>query len=409
MGSLRIDNHTPVVVVYRGGIGALAIARTLGRIGVPVYLVTESGTAPISYSRYWKKKYIWDFSAPKDDTLQFLLEVGNEIGGSPILLTLADWMALFIEEYATQLSERFIFPNPPAPLIRRLANKWDMFALARAHGIPTPLTIYPKSKQEVTNFAASAKFPLILKGADPFLPNVASKKVVRSTEELLAEFDRLSALGPPNAVVQEYIPGDSQTVWMCNAYFDSQSECKAIFTGKKLRQVNDTGIASLAVCEPNEIVERQTRSFMQAVGYRGAVGIGWRYDARDGSYNLLDVNARVSGIFRLFRATSGMDIVRILYLDLTGQPLPRTELTNGRKWLLEQDFEAALNEARAGKLTYNQWWNSLAGVQETHWFASDDPLPFAIWLRDKMQPRVRAWREARDSAGKAARPPANHA
>ena len=385
-----MDTRVPVVVIYRGGIGALAIARTLGRLGVAAYLLSQDELSPVWYSRHWTGKFSWDFSKPQADTLGFLLDIGRRFETKPILLTLADWVAIFIEDNASALQEQFVFPEPSAPLIRDLANKWQMFSLAKKHGIPTPETAYPRSREDVLKFLETARFPIIMKGADPMLPRAASKAIVYDAQDLLEKYDRAAEDGPANAVLQEYIPGDAQSVWMCNAYFGAGSECKAIFTGKKLRQVSDTGIASLAVCLPNETVENQTRDFMQAVGYHGAVGIGWRYDARDGQYKLLDVNARVSGVFRLFRATNGMDVVRIAYLDLTGQAVPRSFLTVGRKWMLEQDFEAAWAAARARKLTFKQWLNSLRGVQETHWFAPDDPMPFLVWLWEKVRSRVLA-------------------
>ncbi len=380
-----IDSRVPVVVIYRGGHGALAVARTLGRLGVPMYLIAQEGMAtPVWSSRHWSRRTRWDFDLPPDASLRFLLDVGRDIevahGARPIILTLADWVAIFLEEHADALGEQFIFPRAQHPVVHRLANKWKMFSLAGEHGIPTPATTYPQSRDEVMTFLEAASFPIVMKAADPYLPYVPSKKVVQSSRELLNKFDHDATLGPSNLILQEYIPGDAESVWMCNAYFGRESACHAIFTGKKLRQVSATGIASLAVCLPNETVEEQTRSFMQGVGYQGCVGIGYRYDARDGLYKLLDVNPRVSGVFRLFSASNGMDVVRVCYLDLTGQTIPASALSIGRRWLLEDDALAALTAMREGRLTVKQWITSLRGVREAHWFAADDPMPAFVWL-----------------------------
>lgn len=383
----NFNTRVPVVVVYRGGIGALSIARTLGRLGVRVYLIAERDNSPVWHSRYWAKKYAWDFSYGDEATLEFFLNVGRDIGAPAVLLTLVDSVAIFIEQNAEALATRFIFPIGAPNVVKHLANKFDMFALAKQHGIPTPETAFPQSRDDVVRFAQTAQFPIIMKGADPLLPRAAAKQIVWNASELLDAYDQAAASGAVNAVLQEYIPGDAETVWMCNAYFGKDSDCKAIFTGKKLRQVSSTGIASLAECVPNATVEEQTRRFMQAVGYQGAVGIGWRYDERDGKYKVLDVNARVSGVFRLFRATNHMDVVRIAYLDLTGQAIPTTALTVGRKWMLEQDVDAAIAAARGGHLTFKQWLRSIRGVQETHWFALDDPLPFVKWLSKRLRPQ----------------------
>jgi predicted ATP-grasp superfamily ATP-dependent carboligase len=293
---------------------------------------------------------------------------------------LADWIAIFIERNGDVLEEQFVFPRPARPLIRNLANKWEMHLLASEHAIPTPTTIHPRSRVDVEEFLETGTLPVVLKPADQYLPHAPSKGIFNSRRELMDEVDREAARGPLNFVLQEYIPGGAEAVWMCNAYVGPEPSRTVVFTGQKLRQVSSTGIASLAICVPNETVEAQTRSFMQGVGYRGCVGIGYRYDNRDGLYKLLDVNARVSGIFRLFSGTNDMDVVRVCYLDLTDQQFPATALRPGRKWMLENDLFSALDAMRNDGLTLRQWRDSIRGVQELHWFAPDDPTPLFSWM-----------------------------
>jgi D-aspartate ligase len=264
-----------------------------------------------------------------------------------------------------------------------------MHELANEQGIPTPKTLCPTLRADVEEFVEKRTFPLVIKPADPFLGDPSAKKIVYSRRELIDEVERRAADGPLNMVLQEYIPGDADSVWMCNGYFGSKPERNVIFTGKKLRQVSPTGVASLAVCLPNDTVATQTRRLMEGLGYRGCVGIGFRYDRRDGLYKLLDVNARVSGIFRLFAGTNEMDVVRACYLDLTGQDIPRTALQPGRKWMREDDFLAALPALRSRQLTIPEWIRSVRGVREFHWFSMDDPLPLVAWVREKARRRAR--------------------
>jgi D-aspartate ligase len=385
-----IDHSVPVVVIYRGGQGAVAIARTLGRLGVPVYLIAQQGMAtPVWSSRYWTKKIRWDFSRPESESLAFVLDVGAEVqrrhGTRPILLTLADWVAIFIERNAAALEEQFLFPQPVQPVLDTLLNKWGMHHLATEHGIPTPATVFPANISEIDAFLESSGFPVVMKAADPFVARRPPTKLVHSREELIQDLGGPAAIEMPlNVVLQEYIPGDVESVWMCNGYFGADDDVAVVFTGKKLRQVSSAGIASLAVCLPNETVATQTVRFMRGVGYRGCVGIGYRYDARDGQYKVLDVNARVSGVFRLFAGTNDMDVVRLCYLDLTGQPLPPTALQPGRKWLLENDFVAAFRGIRDRSLSVRGWLASLVGVREWHWLALDDPRPFVAWVRARI-------------------------
>lgn len=389
-----IDSRAPVVVIYRPGHAAVSIARTLGRMGIRVYLVAQEGVPnPGWFSRYWADRIPWDFSRSEEESVAFLLEVGARIradhGAPPILLTLADWVAIFIERNGEALREQFVFPQPERPVIRALLNKWDMTLLAKAHDIPTPAAAHPASVDEIDDFLASTGFPIVMKAADGYAGDPPPTRLIHSRGQLAEELgDRGDGRRPLNVVLQEYIPGGVDSVWMCNGYFGTDPDRAVTFTGRKLRQVSAGGIASLAVCVPNETVAAQTRRLMGGVGYRGCVGIGWRYDRRDGRYKLLDVNARVSGVFRLFEGTNEMDVVRVCYLDLTGQEIPATALRTGRKWMLEDDFRVAARSLRNGQLTVSDWARSVRGVREWHWLAVDDPLPALARLRDALRHRA---------------------
>ena len=390
-------NDVPVVVMKdEGGHGALAVARTLGRLGVKMYLVTEKGPQAVLKSRYWTKTFMWDFRAPREWSIRFMLDLSRSIGTKPILLAIADSSALFIDENIDALSSAFILPRPAPGAMKTLTNKWNMAAAARTYGIPAPEAAYPTSRDDVLRYLETAKFPIVMKGVDQLLPQAKWKKIVHDLHELLEKYDAASVNGPANLMLQEYIPGDDDTVWMCNAYFGKGSKCRAIFSGRKLRQTPPrAGIATLAVCEQNEQVEQQTRRFMQAVGYEGLVGIGYRYDARDGQYKVLDVNPRISGVFRLFKSTNDMDVVRIGYLDLTGQPVPSTTPAAGRKWMLEEDWFTAITYAQEGGLSLRQWLASVHGIKETHWFALDDLAPFFEWFGVRLWANVRGAIERR--------------
>jgi len=187
----------------------------------------------------------------------------------------------------------------------------------------------------------------------------------------------------PNLMLQQYIPGGPENVWMFNGYFDEHSRCRFGMTGRKLRQYPAyTGVTSLGICVSNETVRHQTLDLMRAVCYRGVLDIGFKYNAATGEYELLDVNPRVGSTFRLFVDSAGMDVVRALYLDLTGQPLRTGLPREGRKWVVENfDPVSSVRYMRDGRLTTAQWLRSLKSIEEASWFAADDVAPFVamVW------------------------------
>jgi predicted ATP-grasp superfamily ATP-dependent carboligase len=259
-------------------------------------------------------------------------------------------------------------------------------------GVPTAVTALVQSREEVLDFARTWKFPIIIKGRDGTFRlrknETARVALVGGEQELLDIFNLNLMTGAPGLILQEYIAGGDATVWMFNGYFNEQSECLFAATGRKLRQFPaHRGSTSLGICEKNEVVAAQTARLMEAVRYRGPLDMGYRFDARDGQYKVLDVNPRIGSTFRLFAAENGLDVSRVLYLHLTKQTIPPSHVCEGRKWIVENnDLVSSLKGMREGQLTPSGWLRSLQGVQEGAWLAWDDlaplaTLPLLLWRK----------------------------
>jgi len=393
----HIDASTPVLVLG-GRQGALGVARSLGRLGVPVYAIYEEPPSQTRFSRYWKETLRWDFSRPTPGLLDFLDVIGRRIGRPALLIPATDALAMFVAEHADALTGPFVFPRLSPHLVFSLLSKREMFYLATRIGIPTARTAFPRSEDEVPRLLDTVPLPIMVKGIDPRLPGGKVKAIVRSERALRAAVDGADIT---NVMIQEYIPGNDDAVWMFNGYFDREADCLAGFTGRKLRQWPPyRGVTSLGICARNDLVADLTKRFMKTVGYHGILDVGYRYDARDGRYKILDVNPRVGATFRLFLGRGGMDVVRAFYLDMTQQPVPPDESIEGRKWLLEEDIFSCRQYWRDGNLTFAGWAKSLWGIQEAAWFAFDDPAPFVSWAAGVMGRLARALVGGRNRAAR---------
>jgi D-aspartate ligase len=375
---------TPVVVfksVTSAGHGALGILRSLGRLGVPVYAVASDPVTSSFYSRYCRGKFVLDIeSTPEEKSLQFLLDVSKKIGGRPILIPTDDGAASFVADHAEELRAWYLFQDQVEGLVDSLNSKKEMYFLAKKHGLPTPEAVFPQSRADVLDFLHNATFPVMLKAIyGSQLWDAAGQKmfIVRSEAELLEKYDALEDPANPNLMLQEYIPGGDDTIWMLDGYFNKESECLFAITGKKIRQYPiSRGSTSLGICLQNETVELATIEFMKKVGYKGIVDIGYRYDARDGIYKVLDINPRIGSSFRLFVSSTGMDVARALYADFTGQPVEAGQLRDGRKWFVEdQDLASSLEYYKRDRLKAGEWLSSFGGVEEAAYFAFDDLWP----------------------------------
>lgn len=363
-------------------IGALAIMRSLGPLGVPIFGIDADPGSPTLRSRYLKKHWIraLDPNAP-GDYLSFVMDVGKEIGGRPILVPTSDDLSMFVAEFGDQLSQRFDFPRNTPELVENLADKRRMFSIASEHGVATPNTVAPRDEEHVRALMTQFSFPIMLKGIDGRLLQARKGKrmvIVQDQDELLHWYRFLEDPEAPNLLLQEMIPGGDDQVYIFNGYFNAESECLAGFTGRKIRQYPvHTGAASLGICEWYQDLADITCRLMKGVGYTGILDIGYRLDPRDGQYKVLDINPRVGQAFRLFVAENDMDVIKSLYLDMTGQQQPPVQPREGRKWLIEDfDVVSSFFYHREGALSVSDWIRSFRGVEEAAWFSSRDPLPF---------------------------------
>lgn len=364
---------------------ALAVARSLGELGAPVHLVHPGGRTAPSWSRYVRSttRLLLDPGQPLRYVEQ-LCRLGREIGDAPVLVALDDVGALLASEHADLLGRDLRLNVPPAAVARALSDKRLLHELCLRHGIASPSRATASSPEDVAAFVEEAGLPVVVKAVTADQPLSAgaqqsrSVRIAHSLDEALAALDD----GPREVLLQAYLPGGPESIWMFNGYFDAGSSCRLSFTGTKLRQyLPDVGYTSLGECRDNPEVERSAVRFLQEVGYRGIVDLGFRYDARDGRYYLLDVNPRLGATFRLFVGDDGTDVVRALYLDLTGQPVPRSRAPQGRRWVTEpQDVAAGLQLHRQGRLPLGRWAASYRGVSETAWLSARDPLPFVAML-----------------------------
>ncbi len=379
------DTNTPVLVV-NCKIGGLAVMRSLGSKKIPMYAIDDAPKDASMRSKYCREKFIKKYDENNQkEYLDYLLWIGSKINRRTILIPTSDELSVFVADHADQLERYFNFTHNDPDLLKKLISKEGMYQLALEHDIPTPTTLFPRDFDEVKEFAGQVTFPVMLKGIfGNRLQERTNQKmvIVRSKEELFKNYQWLEDPDSPNLMIQEYIPGGDDQVYIFNGYFNEQSECLASFTGFKIRQHPiHTGCASLGECSWIEEVSSQTKDFMKKIGYKGILDIGYRLDPRDGRYKVLDVNPRLGGAFRLFVAENDMDVARTLYLDLTDQEIPPVIPREGRRWLIEDfDIISTFHYFQEGSLTILQWMRSFKGVEEGAWFNRKDPVPFIVIL-----------------------------
>ena len=372
------DPFTPALVLGSVHHGGLAVTRTLGRLGFDVYNLDKSRWAPAFRSKYSCGSYVWDIAqSTPTQTVRFLLKIGEEIGRPTVLIPITDEFALFIVEHIGDLRAWFLFPQQDPAMVRMLHDKRQMQNIATDINIPTANTFYPRNLNELDKFILETSFPIVFKASNGVRlerDGIPTKKICEKPDELKEILERTTEDHLPYIMLQEYIPGGPESVWMFDGYFDSNSECLFGLTGQKLRQYPAyTGPTSFGVCAENEWVRSTTCRLVKSIGYQGPIDIGYRYDSRESCFKLLDVNPRVGTTFRLFTDDTGMDVVRAMYLYLSDRQINPGKPRPTRKWLVEDlDMLSSIRYLMDGNLALHNWFRSFRGLEETAVFASDD-------------------------------------
>lgn len=396
--AFAIDPAVPGLIVkignyplHHGGVGAI---RSLGRLGVPMYAVTEDRRTPAAASRYLRDRFVWPTTGlePAERLVEGLCGIGRRIGRPTVLIPTDEEAAVLIAEHAGELAEFFLFPRTEDPgLLRRLASKQGLHELCVQYGVPSPQAAFPDSYEDVEKFAATARFPVVAKNREAFVrrraPAVPGTTRIAGPRELL---ELARGWGPkPGVILQEYLPREEAEDWIVHAYFGAGAAEPVLFTGVKVRSwPPHAGMTACAYVVANPELAALAAQFCKSVGFQGIADLDWRYDRRDGRYKLLDFNPRMGAQFRLFESAAGIDVVRAQHLDLTGREIPRAGQLEGRRFVVENiDLPALLAYRRSGYTTPHA--PARASGTELAWLAADDLKPFVTMLARFVRPGAR--------------------
>jgi predicted ATP-grasp superfamily ATP-dependent carboligase len=388
LASTMFETSVPVVILKIGSYplqhSGVGIARSLGRVGVPVYGVCEDRFSPGGVSRYVRGRFLWrNDLISSGEFLAGMEEIAYRIGRRSIVIPTDDRGAILLAEHAGALTDVFSFPAVPSNLPRTLASKKGLFGLCRDLGVPCPEAVFPETSDDVERFLTSAEFPIIAKTIDHWSLGkdapLRSTMIVASPDDVRKTFARAQSAGAA-LMFQEYIPDEHAEDWIFHGYCDGAADPIVGFTGIKLRSYPPhAGPTTLGRTVANPELHGQACRLVKAIGYRGIMDLDYRFDRRDRRYKLLDFNPRIGAQFRLFENDAGTDVARALHLDLTSRAVPRSDPVEGRRFVVEHyDAIAAWSYMKSHELSFAGWLRSVLGVEAAAWFARDDLRPFVF-------------------------------
>jgi len=315
-------------VIDVGWVNGLAAIRSLGRAGIRVLAVDHRPSALGFRSRYAEP-----FLSPDqhDDETRFVAFV--RALGEVVVFPTHDDSLNAIARYLDDLP--VLAPFPAWDLLESVQSKRTQLERARELGLDTPRTHHPASTGDARAAAADLGLPVLVKPEHP----VGFKRRFRrqafrceTLDDVATAYTDAEEFAP---MVQELIPGGDDTLYTVGSYLARDGRALGLFCGRKLRQTPP----GIGTCRVGEAVWEQepvdaALSLLDGFGYHGISQVEFKRDARDGRFKLMEINPRLWQWHGL-AAACGVDLPRIAYADLTGEPPPPARMNgNGKRWAI---------------------------------------------------------------------------
>jgi predicted ATP-grasp superfamily ATP-dependent carboligase len=370
-------DETGGAVVIGGDYRALTIVRSLGRQGIPVWVLTEQQKIAAK-SRYALAQLPFP-SDGDDEQVAFLfgLAVRHGLDGW-VLFPTEDKHAALLARHQASLARRFKLATSRWEAVETAYDKRSTYRAAEQFRIDYPLTFYPRDRKEVAR--VKYPFPVILKPAIKDSINrftEAKAWRVDDRQSLLARYDEACTMLEPDLImIQEMVPGGGEAQFSYGALCDNGRPLASVVARRTRQYPIDFGRSSSFVetIERPE-VEDAARRLLSGLNYTGLMEIEFKYDSRDRRYKLLDLNPRVWGWHTLAKA-GGVDFPYFFWRLVQHQPIPNIRVQPGYRWVrMTTDLPAALSEIRRGRISALSYFRSLRHPLEWAVFAADDPIP----------------------------------
>jgi predicted ATP-grasp superfamily ATP-dependent carboligase len=306
----------------------LPIARSLGRHGIPVDVVSFQSAARIPSRAIRENRNV---PRPDVDREQFVkqLRAFIEERGHDMLIPADDWMLTAVVQNYDDLADLVQIGCPPPAITRSVLDKSATLAIAQHCGIAVPRTVVVVNSSQLHDLVGSMPLPWVIKPAERETRTEEMKScILVTTEEIATRFPRGREFNP-SMLVQEYCAGAGIGIEMLL----HQGNCIAVFQHRRLKEFPYTGGASVTAVaeEPNPKLIQSSLALLQALRWQGIAMVEYKMNAASEAV-LMEVNGRYWGSIAL-PISAGIDFPLYHWQLMHGErpDVPETYRV-GTKW-----------------------------------------------------------------------------
>ena len=239
-----------------------------------------------------------------------LTEYGNAnfTGEKILVIPCHDVYVRLLLENAEAISEHFVFNSPNLKIVEAFLVKEVFYKAFSKAGLKFAKTIYYDCKEkETAPIPSDMYYPLIIKPSNGIEYNKhhfdAQPKVFKATtpDNAVKFIDKVKSSGYEDTlIVQEFIPGDDSYLFDCVFYVNTKGKAElATFAQIGLQEHSPSAIGNCTVLMngynqfgKTEETVKELKNFLESIGYTGFAEFDLKYDRRDQTFKVMEINPR---------------------------------------------------------------------------------------------------------------------
>ena len=291
------------------------------------YVIGKSPLSFTTYSNILNVSYESDIWS-EEGFLRILEKFANEHKGKIVLISTNETYTEFVSANKEKLKDRYVFNFPSPEVIKSLTNKENFHKTYQDSKLSFPSTFYYDCKKKV-KVPEDLTYPVVLKPANVVIYNHISfdgkKKIykIESYEELNKTINLIKENGyNDKLIIQEFIPGGDDALFDAVLYVNTKGKCEFMtFAQIGLQERTSSMVGNAAVLingfNTKGDVKKEVKilkEFMESINYRGFAEVDMKYDVRDNTFKILEINAR-QGRSSYYVAALGKNLVKTITDD----------------------------------------------------------------------------------------------
>ena len=240
-----------------------------------------------------------------------------------ILLSCAEWYTDLIVTNRKELEKYFTIPFMNKKLKDELEDKESFYNICEKYKLDYPKT-YIVTRKNYKKINLPFDYPVAVKPASStdyskvdFKGKEKSYKANNEKELKQIVNNIYKSDYNSNIIVQDFIPGKDDTMWVMNCYSNKEGKVKMMCLGRCiLEEHTPYGIGNYKaiISDGNKELYKKIKNFLEDIKYVGFSNFDLKYDYRDKKYKLFEINIR-QGRSSFFTTAAGLNLSKYIVED----------------------------------------------------------------------------------------------